>query len=216
MDNVDGSRPDRLQVTLLADGNVKMTIALNKGNDWQMEITGLPVNNAQGNEIVYSWKEEDVPGYTSSKEIQGNETIFINTHVPELVSVSVRKIWDDNNNAAGKRPEQIVMHLNNGRSVTLNRKNNWTGIIKDLPATYEGRKIEYTWTEPEVLGYNKPTVETTGSMTVFTNSLWTRTDEKPKHGKKPPLPGDTTEKLDDYKTPLGVNVLINHVGDCFD
>ncbi len=107
------------------------------------------------------------------------------------------------------------MKLNNGMSVTLNIKNNWTATIRDLPATYEGQSIEYTWSEPEVIGYNKPTVEKIGSMTVFTNTIWTRPD-KPKKGKTPKHPEKPTEKLTDYDTPLGVNEMINHVGDCFD
>ena len=34
--------------------------------------------------------------------------------------------------------------------------------------------------------------------------------------KNTPTHGNPTEELEDYKTPLGVNVMINHVGDCFD
>ena len=29
-------------------------------------------------------------------------------------------------------------------------------------------------------------------------------------------PGKPTQVLEDYETPLGVEVIINHVGDCFD
>ena len=53
-----------------------------------------------------------------------------------------------------------------------------------------------------------------GGVTTFTNEIRTRTEE-PEKGKKPKTPGDTVT-IDDYDTPLGVYVVINHVGDCFD
>ena len=38
---------------------------------------------------------------------------------------------------------------------------------------------------------------------------------EPKQGKKPPMSGNLVD-IEDYETPLGVEVIINHVGDCFD
>ena len=216
MENLDGSRPGSIRMTLLADGTELQTVVLNEGNAWSAEVTGLPLENAQGIPIMYTWHEENVAGYTGKAEVDGNETIFTNTHVPELTSVSVRKIWDDNNDENRIRPEQIIMRLSNGMTVALNAKNNWTATIDNLPALYEGKKIEYTWTEQEVIGYNEPTVEKTGTMTVFTNSIWKRPEGTPTRGKTPDLPGKPTEILEDYGTPLGIEVLINHVGDCFD
>ena len=215
MENLDGSRPDSITMTLLADGKEKQTVVLNEGNGWTAEVTGLPVTNAQGKTIAYTWKEEDAAGYTGKAEIAGNETVFTNTHKPELTSVSVRKIWDDNDNEEKIRPIQIVMKLSNGMVAVLNAKNNWTATISDLPVTYKGQKIEYTWTEVEVIGYDKPKIEQNGNITVFTNTIWKRPDE-PEHGKKPKVPGKPTEIFEEYDTPLGVEVMINHVGDCFD
>lgn len=215
MENLDGSRPDSITMTLLADGKEKQTVILNEGNGWTAEVTGLPVTNAQGKTIAYTWKEEDIAGYTGKAEIAGNETVFTNTHKPELTSVSVRKIWDDNDNEEKIRPIQIVMKLSNGMIAVLNAKNNWTATISDLPVTYKGQKIEYTWTEVEVIGYDKPKIEQNGNITVFTNTIWKRPDE-PEHGKKPKVPGKPTEIFEEYDTPLGVEVMINHVGDCFD
>ena len=64
-----------------------------------------------------------------------------------------------------------------------------------LETLREAQQVESTWT--------------------FTNvSLETPTTGTPK-GKTNGR-GKTTEELDDYDTPLGVNVIINHVGDCFD
>ena len=37
--------------------------------------------------------------------------VITNTHVPEVVSKSVEKVWNDNNNQDGKRPENIKVQL---------------------------------------------------------------------------------------------------------
>ena len=50
---------------------------------------------------------------------------------------------------------------------------------------------------------------------VFTNTRWTPPGDNPP-GKPPKTPGDTWYVFEDYDTPLGVEVVINHVGDCFD
>ena len=49
----------------------------------------------------------------------------------------------------------------------------------------------------------------------FENGEWNRpalADEV----EKPKVPGNTWYVFDEYETPLGVEVMINHVGDCFD
>ena len=33
---------------------------------------------------------------------------------------------------------------------------------------------------------------------------------------QPNMPGEPLIEIEDYGTPLGINVIINHVGDCFD
>ena len=214
-DNLDGSRPGSIQVTLLADGTAKQTVTLSEENGWKAEVQNLPRNNANGQAIVYTWREEEVEGYTAEIIRNGNHTDITNSHEPELTSVSVRKVWEDNNDEEGLRPKQIVMKLSNGMTAVLNAGNNWSATISDLPATYEGQRILYTWTEQEVIGYNLTDKVVEGDTTVFTNTLWRRPEVPP--GKKPPkFPGKTIITIDEYDTPLGVEVMINHVGDCFD
>ena len=54
-----------------------------------------------------------------------------------------------------------------------------------------------------------------GNNAVFTNALWHR-PELADEVEKPKVPGDTWYVFEEYETPLGVEVMINHVGDCFD
>jgi len=79
----------------------------------------------------------------------------------------------------------------------------------------DGEKVTYTWTEQSVLSYTLSNVEVKAGVTTFTNRLWERPEE-PTQGKKPKNPGNPVITIDEYDTPLGVDVIINHVGDCFD
>ena len=132
-----------------------------------------------------------------------------------MTSISVSKIWDDNNNAQGLRPTSIAMTLSNGMVVILNAENGWTATIDNLPTRVNGEPMVYTWVEQKVLSYDQVGVETVGNMTTFTNRVWKRPEE-PTGGKKPKTPGTPTTTIEEYDTPLGIEVIINHVGDCFD
>lgn len=132
----------------------------------------------------------------------------------EFTSVTIRKIWNDNNNAGKIRPEKIKVKLSNGMSVELSDANGWTATITHLPKEKDGKKIVYKWSEPEILGYMQ-TQESSGSVTVLINTLKTP-PSKPPQGTTPPQRGEPEEVIEDFETPLGVEIIINHVGDCFD
>ena len=127
-------------------------------------------------------------------------------------SVTVQKVWNDNNNAASSRPASLRVTLSNGMSVTLNEANGWSATINDLPVENNGQPITYTWQEAEALGYIQTGYTVNGNVTTITNSLWQRPTPPP----GVPVPGDPTINIDDYDTPLGIGVEINHVGDTFD
>ena len=77
-----------------------------------------------------------------------------------------------------------------------------------------GNRIKYTWSEQEVTGYMQTSTETIGNVTVMINSM--HRPLKPPTGTVPPQRGEPEEVIEDYDTPLGVETIINHVGDCFD
>ena len=64
-------------------------------------------------------------------------------------------------------------------------------------------------------GYQQEKVETVGSTTIFTNKLYERPTPPP-GTKGPKTPGTPYLIIEEYGTPLGVEIIINHVGDCFD
>ena len=208
-DNKDGNRPKSITVHLLAGGEEVKTAELTAANGWKRTFGDLP-KFVNGHPIHYSVTEDPVPLYVS--EIHG--FTIRNKYQPELTSVSVRKVWNDENNKHHNRPVSVHMTLSNGMSVILSEENGWMATITGLPTRVNGQPAEYTWTEQEVVGYELESMETEGTVTVFTNKPWQRPD-KPTQGKTPRLPGEEIY-IEEYETPLGVEVIINHVGDCFD
>ena len=198
---------------------------LNAGNGWTLTLDDLPAEDENGNEITYTWTEETLANYTLERTaVMGNMTVFTNryrpapTPTPEPVipttEASVVKIWDDDNNEYGVRPANIRVTLSNGQSFTLNAENNWSVTVENLPAEdAEGNPITYTWTEQSIPGYTLVSTVVAGKTTVFTNR-YRPLALPPTDGKK--IPGKPSIILNDYMTPLGIGVTINHVGDCFE
>ena len=80
-----------------------------------------------------------------------------NVHTPETVKINGMKVWNDDDNASGKRPESItVTLLADGEKVaetTATEDLEWFFSFGELPVYREGSKIEYTIKEMEVEGY---------------------------------------------------------------
>ena len=213
MNNRDGNRPERVFVHLLANGKRVAQAALTAAGGWTCEFTEMP-NYSGGNEIEYTVEEDPVALYTA--QIDG--FTITNSYVPETTSATVSKVWADNNNAAGLRPISIYCMLSNGISVLLSDENGWTATVDNLPTTVNGQPVTYSWTEQEAVGYEQTGKDVSGNNAVFTNTVIERGKEEPPEGKKKPpkTRGDNYLIIEDYGTPLGVEVVINHVGDCFD
>ncbi|EGO7994987.1 Cna B-type domain-containing protein, partial [Enterococcus faecalis] len=140
-DNQDGKRPDKITVNLLADGEQVATKEVTEADGWQYSFTNLP-KFKDGQEIVYTVTESDVPEYNTS--IEGYN--ITNSYTPGKTSVSVTKEWDDANNQDGKRPNSIQVQLKangekQGEPVTLTAANNWTTTWNDLAQKAKGQEI---------------------------------------------------------------------------
>jgi hypothetical protein len=160
----DGLRPENLQVTA-SNGD---TAVLNESNSWTATISVPKFDNL--GEITYTWSEGTITGYEQVSNVtNGDETVITNRHIPEITSVAVRKVWDDDNNRDGLRPGSLKVTLSNGEEVTLDNSNLWTARIDDLPKYQDhGTLIEYTWTEDDITGYELST-EVSGDTTTLTN-----------------------------------------------
>lgn len=161
-DNRDGARPDSITITLLRDNApTTLTAALSEDNNWCYTFENLDVYHDGGIRYVYSVKESTVNGYASELTGAADEGFIVtNSRSIELINVPVKKIWDDNGNQDGIRPDSItVILLADGKEVdrmTLTSTENWEGIFKDVPKYREGKvgeEIVYTINESAVNGY---------------------------------------------------------------
>ena len=169
-----GPELDSVTVNLLSDGEVLCDADLNKDNDWQYTFTDLPkYDGTDGHEIDYTISEDSVENYSS--EISGNADegfVVTNTNV-ETVSVEGIKVWDDNDDQDGIRPESITVRLMaNGIEIdnrTVSEDDDWKWSFDDLPKYDNGEEISYDIAEDDVDGYVSEITQDVESQYVITN-----------------------------------------------
>lgn len=78
----------------------------------------------------------------------------------QTIDISVEKVWQDGDNAKGKRPDSITVDLKNGDSIVKtitiqdDGEGNWQGSFEDVPRFDEsGTEINYTIAERSVEDY---------------------------------------------------------------
>ena len=160
-----------------------------KDGTWSYIWDKLPVKDADGNPYSYFVKETGCsPGF-KLEAIDNNGGITNGTitaaNKQTTTSISVKKVWDDNGNRRGIRPDSVTVSLyQNGvktdQTRTLSEDSGWTAKFADLPTaalvTGDGSKswqqISYSVKEENVPeGYMTSTEqERDGSWTV-TNKL---------------------------------------------
>ena len=78
-DNAQGLRPTVIRVYLYANGERVNFVTLNAANGWDRTVRNLPVYDENGERIRYTWREQDIPGYTLIQTFtRGNVTRFVN------------------------------------------------------------------------------------------------------------------------------------------
>ena len=152
-DNQDGKRPDSITVRLLADGKEVDSKIVTAENEWNWSFTDLN-KYAKGREIQYTITEDKVENYITNIEKTENGYVVTNSYTPETTSISVEKVWNDNDNQDGVRPASIKVKLYmkildnniavaNKEPLELNASTFWKAEFKDLPKYAKGIEIKY-------------------------------------------------------------------------
>ncbi len=169
----DRMRPDSVSVSLSDGITAVNTQTLSNANNWTYTFTNLP-RYSNGTLIPYTVVENNVPeGYTA--EVTGSiETGFTitNAHTPNLIDISVTKVWEDNNNYYGARtPIEVTLNANGEESqtVTITEADNWQHTFERVPEYENGVKINYTITEKAVEGYQTTITGSTETGFTITN-----------------------------------------------
>ncbi|MDO4193893.1 MAG: FctA domain-containing protein, partial [Erysipelotrichaceae bacterium] len=150
------------------------TVVDNGDNTYTITYTGLPRFN-NGQEVTYTVAESEIDGYTTKGSPAQDHGTITNTHESEKTTVSVEKIWDDNNDIGKIRPTLIQVQLKaddvaSGDPVTLNEGNEWTYTWENLPKYKAGKEIKYTADETQIpAGYSKTVAGNATTGFIITN-----------------------------------------------
>ena len=184
-DNADSMRPSSLRVRLVANGvKTEHTAELNAENGWKYTFAGLDSADGFGNSIRYAVAEEnassDYRASQSEKITQAENPHCVvtdafeltNTYEPQLTTVAGTKIWNDDNNAAGKRPGSIEVNLYADGKLVQSKKVYGDENDAKWSFSFEGLRlngapdtpIRYTVDEQYVAGYDT-VVDEDGNIT---------------------------------------------------
>ena len=93
--------------------------------------------------------------------INGADVHFVGTwtFAADSTTLTGSVIWIDNDNAAGRRPQSVLVHLladgqDTGISVTVDEAMGWKYSFENLPQFKDGKEIIYSVREDEVEGYS--------------------------------------------------------------
>ena len=179
-DNKDGVRPTSIKVQLYEDGVVKgNSIELNKSNNWKYTWSKLlagktyEVRELNNNNLKIGDNGKLDENYVATYNITGNITTITNKHIPEVISKTVTKIWEDNDNQDGVRPNSVTVTLfkkvditkQKIESIELNKQNNWKYTWNNLPKYENGKEITYVVEENVPNNYKETHSEDTFTIT---------------------------------------------------
>lgn len=163
--NQDGIRPEKIDAILTQNKKNYESYELNEENNWHVQINNLPKYDDNGERYIYGIAEVPVNGYKQENYASGASTgtdayikyTLKNTHKPDKISLSGQKIWDDNNNQDGIRPNSIVVELYDGENKvaekTVTASDGWKYTFENLDKNRNGEEIIYTVREQDVPGY---------------------------------------------------------------
>lgn len=157
-----GPKGSAVTVKLMADGvDTGKDVTLNVDNNWTSSFEGMPKYTTAGDEIGYTVTEAEVSGVDADKyktAVSGDAAsgfTITNTN-KETVNISGSKVWNDDGDRDGMRPESITVRLHadgtekEARTVTAADGWEWSfdGLVK-YDST-DGHEISYTVEEVDV------------------------------------------------------------------
>lgn len=135
-----------------ADGKPLQPTWVKSSNTWTYTYTHLPEADDQGEAYTYRVEEIQTTGPAGGDQytVTQNGMNLTNT-LTGTVNLQVEKLWQDNDNALGLRPDEIIVELcvngspDPARTLTLTAANDWKGSFDGL-AKYDsnGALIRYS------------------------------------------------------------------------
>lgn len=169
--NQDGVRPPSVNVTLRRAGDsiFSESATLTAAGNWMWTWEDLDIKDAASGEIYeYYIVEDAVPLYTTTYSGDMNAGLVVtNSYTPHTADFPVEKIWQDDGDVAGIRPETLTYILIGSTpdgsvvSTTVSDPvpDPWSYTFEDMPLYKDGQHLLYTMTEVAIPGY-KTTITT--------------------------------------------------------
>jgi|GEM_PF-2998930 len=197
----DGLRVATAKLQILADGTAVDSKTVKTSNS-SYTFSDLPVYS-NGTKIEYTVDEVlgdlgkyYVATYSSETDDSGNITCTVtNSHTPGTVNVPVEKVWNDDDDNDGKRPDSITVNLlangtATGDTLTITEDDGWSGVFEALPEKLGGISITYSFEEVVPDGYTATysgdtVTNTHTNETVPFNITVEWVDDDDKDGKRP-------------------------------
>lgn len=159
--NAHNTRPDSITLRLYANDDEVSAAPQwisRSGNNWSYSFGEYPSVDEDGKTIRYIVREDAVAGYETSVSGTVVTNRLIHQEPKAYAEISGEKIWEDDDNAAKKRPGHITIHLlRNGEAVdqrTVTSATDWRYSFGELPLD-DGYGNDYTYSvrEDAVEGY---------------------------------------------------------------
>ncbi len=164
--NANGRRPESATLTLTGKGqgvdiSREQTVTESNKvdgdtNTWEYTFTELPKYDEYGDEVEYTINERDLNNefYIKSEVNQETRTVTNKFQVPgDKINVTVTKVWDDNSDSAGKRPESVTLQVKNGDVVVASEP-----VTESNKVDGDANRWSYTFSVPK---YNEQAQEIT-------------------------------------------------------
>ena len=163
-------------INLYRDGTLYRTTTITNGGT-SYNFANLPQYRPGGGQYIYTVEETVPDGYVSTVDAK-NKFNITNTYTGKNpgdapVDVEVTKLWVDDDNAVGLRPDSITVNLTaNGKATNnnavLTKDNDWMYTFKDVNKyDTSGKEISYTVKETNV----PENYESSQDGNIITNTL---------------------------------------------
>ena len=154
----DEVRPDSVAFTVTgSDGNTYDVELTGQGDEWTATVEVQKYYN-QGEEVTFEVDEAEVAGY--EKTIDNDTLTITNKHDTEKDTITVTKVWEDNGDQDGKRPDSVKFTVTGSDGKTYEVElsgegDTWTADVEVEKNQNTRALVTFTVDEEDVDGYEK-------------------------------------------------------------
>jgi hypothetical protein len=153
-DNIHNTRPAFVNIGLFRNGAPQQMVTVESDGDGKFKFEGLDIADPYGTPYTYTIDQAitGLDSYTTVISGSAADSFTVTNTLVTLFNIDITVVWDDSNNALGRRPLTIDVGLfRNGtpfkmqRVATVTAANQQIVTFSDIEK-YDASGIEYTYT----------------------------------------------------------------------